>query len=529
MGYAEKRTGKDGVYYRGRYKISPGRYGTVADANGRTIRFSTKRKAEESANDEEAKVRAGSWRDPATGQTPLIDYASRWYAAQDLALSTMESYKTNLEVHILPQFGDTAIGAISAFDIAEWEKEQRAAGYAPSTVNSWRGTLHLVLADAVEDEVIPSNPASRRRGRGKRAGRSSDRGPEKVFTNALGALLIAERAALLSGRDDEFVAVVTKFYTGVRWGELVGLETEHTRLRSIRIEWQLYELSTGVLHRCPPKDDSYRDIDVPAFLSRLLSDHIARTGPTPCACHGRTYVFSGAHQENRVAKRPGAKLADVARRAGVSTGTVSNVLNHPERLAEETRVRVEQAIAELGFVRGGRERETAPHWRRNGYAAWLFQPAATGFYPKKAPYDARPVPVLAEPWPGVPVRGRNAPGRADACWTPIAKGLTPHGLRHSHKTSLVEKGIPKPLQDERFGHMDGTVQGRYSHVTEDMRARLLAELTADWETALDERIAMNPRSPVAVLDELLQARARRVSEQSREQSRGRVRRTLGLA
>jgi hypothetical protein len=51
----------------------------------------------------------------------------------------------------------------------------------------------------------------------------------------------------------------------------------------------------------------------------------------------------------------------------------------------------------------------------------------------KGPQEARPVPIVGEPWPGIPVRDRAATARADACWRPIAKGLTPHGLRHSHK------------------------------------------------------------------------------------------------
>ncbi|GAA4514187.1 LacI family DNA-binding transcriptional regulator [Actinoallomurus oryzae] len=46
-------------------------------------------------------------------------------------------------------------------------------------------------------------------------------------------------------------------------------------------------------------------------------------------------------------------IKEVARRAGVSPGTVSNVLNHPERVRAETRDRVEQAIRDLGFVRNG--------------------------------------------------------------------------------------------------------------------------------------------------------------------------------
>ncbi|WP_254715407.1 LacI family DNA-binding transcriptional regulator [Actinomadura sp. NAK00032] len=46
-------------------------------------------------------------------------------------------------------------------------------------------------------------------------------------------------------------------------------------------------------------------------------------------------------------------IKQVAAHAGVSPGTVSNVLNRPERVAVATRTRVEQAIRELGFVRNG--------------------------------------------------------------------------------------------------------------------------------------------------------------------------------
>jgi LacI family transcriptional regulator len=44
-------------------------------------------------------------------------------------------------------------------------------------------------------------------------------------------------------------------------------------------------------------------------------------------------------------------LTEVARQAGVSVGTVSNVLNSPDRVSEKTRGRVQQVIADLGYVR----------------------------------------------------------------------------------------------------------------------------------------------------------------------------------
>ena len=52
-----------------------------------------------------------------------------------------------------------------------------------------------------------------------------------------------------------------------------------------------------------------------------------------------------------------SSIREVAKRAGVSLGTVSNVLNRPDIVAEETRERVRAAIAEIGFVRNGSARQ----------------------------------------------------------------------------------------------------------------------------------------------------------------------------
>jgi hypothetical protein len=81
--------------------------------------------------------------------------------------------------------------------------------------------------------------------------------------------------------------------------------------------------------------------------------------------------------------------------------------------------------------------------------------------------------------PGLPVRGRNAAGRAEDCWLPIARGLTPHGLRHTHKTLM-----------DQLGTEDG--------------------LTGMWKASLDARRSLSPGSPVAALDRLLRNQAAEV-------------------
>lgn len=50
-------------------------------------------------------------------------------------------------------------------------------------------------------------------------------------------------------------------------------------------------------------------------------------------------------------------IQDVATRAGVALGTVSNVLNNPDLVSEKTRAKVQAAITELGFVRNDAARQ----------------------------------------------------------------------------------------------------------------------------------------------------------------------------
>ena len=77
-------------------------------------------------------------------------------------------------------------------------------------------------------------------------------------------------------------------------------------------------------------------------------------------------------------RRSSTGVKDVAARAGVSVGTVSNVLNRPELVAEATRRRVLQAIAELGFVRNESGRQLRAGQSRT--IAYVMLDAANPFF-----------------------------------------------------------------------------------------------------------------------------------------------------
>ena len=277
----------------------------------------------------------------------------------------------------------------------------------------------------------------------------------------------------MSGRDDDFTLIITIGYTGLRWGETIGLERGYLHLAEIHVEWQLRELN-GIFHRLPPKDDSYRSptwepnlpVDLPPFLGDLLTSLVQERSRQQCSCatqHGGSgqYVFLG-----------------------------------PD---------------------GG-------HYRRSNYARRVFRPACHGRHEPASNRPTRLVIADATTWPGRPVaawptaqqgtdadyrppRGRGIAAIPEdiplTCWLPIKPSLTPHGLRHSHKTWMAEIGIPEILAEQRLGHEVPGMRGLYAHASDRMRDDLKTALQARWEDSLRDRAAIDPHSPVPLLDELL--------------------------
>jgi integrase len=90
----------------------------------------------------------------------------------------------------------------------------------------------------------------------------------------------------------------------------------------------------------------------------------------------------------------------------------------------------------------------------------------------------------------------NGGAHAGEYWTPAVPGMTFHSLRCTHKTWLIEDGIPEVAQARRLGHtMQSKIDDVYSQVAPSVEARLLEMLEARWQRSLDQYRSRHGQAP----------------------------------
>ena len=91
-------------------------------------------------------------------------------------------------------------------------------GISRRTAGDARSLLATILraAAAHKPPLIPYNPVLRPRNRGRSTGRRLASTPQRAQATPLQALLFAERARLLTGREDHFTLTITLAHTGLR-------------------------------------------------------------------------------------------------------------------------------------------------------------------------------------------------------------------------------------------------------------------------------------------------------------------------
>jgi site-specific recombinase XerC len=87
--------------------------------------------------------------------------AEDWYAGKSGRPKTLAGYRSLLDCHVLPRFGDLPANRIMTSEIRAWLKAMADAGAAANTIRNAFLVLRPVFNIAVENGYIAVNPAAR--------------------------------------------------------------------------------------------------------------------------------------------------------------------------------------------------------------------------------------------------------------------------------------------------------------------------------------------------------------------------------
>ena len=210
----------------------------------------------------------------------------RDYGSKELAPSTYKRYCRMLETRLLPYFGHFYINKIRPTDIMKFydllEKDTqlvRKKGNNGSktkkplsgkTILEHHRLLRAMLHKAVYWQLIVANPAER-----VQAPRAKK--PKRKSYDDEQTKILLENLEQLSIEDTKYkVAIILTVFTGVRLGELMGLEWQDIDFKNgiISINRSSQYLSDmGVFTKVPKTESSIREIAIPEFIISLLEEY----------------------------------------------------------------------------------------------------------------------------------------------------------------------------------------------------------------------------------------------------------------
>ena len=210
----------------------------------------------------------------------------RDYGSKELAPSTYKRYCRMLETRLLPYFGHFYVNKIKPTDIMQFydllskdtqlvrkkdnDGNKTLKPLSGKTILEHHRLLRAMLHKAVYWQVIVSNPA-------ERVQPPKAKKPKRKYYDDDQCKILLENLDQLDEEQIKYkTAIILTVFTGVRLGELMGLEWNDIDFRngivSINRSSQ-YLADTGVFTKVPKTESSIREVAIPDFVISLLEEY----------------------------------------------------------------------------------------------------------------------------------------------------------------------------------------------------------------------------------------------------------------
>lgn len=210
----------------------------------------------------------------------------RDYGSKELAPSTYKRYCRMLETRLLPYFGHFYVNKIKPTDIMQFydllskdtqlvrkkdnDGNKTLKPLSGKTILEHHRLLRAMLHKAVYWQVIVYNPA-------ERVQPPKAKKPKRKYYDDDQCKILLENLEQLDEEQIKYkTAIILTVFTGVRLGELMGLEWNDIDFRngivSINRSSQ-YLADTGVFTKVPKTESSIREVAIPDFVISLLEKY----------------------------------------------------------------------------------------------------------------------------------------------------------------------------------------------------------------------------------------------------------------
>lgn len=229
--------------------------------------FDTREDAEAWLTDVRRQISRGEWTAKRTTKKvlTLADYSDMWLEGRTLKPRTRSHYRSLLDQHILPTFGDSPLRAIDADDVRDWWVTMGSD--RPTLRAHAYGLLRTILAGAVQDRLMDHNPCHIRG-----AGNSTRIHKIKPAT-------LEELEQIVTAMPERYrVMTLLAAWCAMRFGELAELRRKDVSIagQTIHLRRAVVRAGGEVVVGTPKSAAGTRDIAIPPHLMPAVKEHLKK-------------------------------------------------------------------------------------------------------------------------------------------------------------------------------------------------------------------------------------------------------------